>query len=240
MCAAALLGAALAWNNLRSRAAQQPPPVPLAGTRLDRAVPDLTLVDQHGHTVSTAAWRGKVVVISPVLTLCTEVCPITTGAFDQIERVLRQDGLAGRVVLAEVSVDPWRDSPARLRGYARLTGTDVPLYTGSLRQIAAFWKFFGVYYKKVPEGRPAQVDWMTHRKLTFDVAHTDGLMFVDPSGHWRIAMLGMPNVNDRLTARLRRLLSASGLHNLAHPMTPWTIPQTLRIIGSLLGRSVPG
>ena len=235
LCAAGVLAAVLIFTNARAdggkRAAD---PGPVTGTQLDRALPPLTLVDEQGRTVSVDSWRGKVVVIAPFLTLCNELCPITTGAFDQMRQVLRRDGLAGKVVLAEVTVDPWRDSPARLRAYARMTSTRFPLYTGSVAQITAFWHFFGVLFKRVPEGTPAQIDWWTHRKLTFDVAHTDGLMFVDATGHWRIAMLGMPDMHGRLAAALLTLLSRSGRQNLEHPMAPWTLPQALADVRALL------
>jgi len=236
-CAVAVLAAVLIWTNARADGGGSPA-AGVTGTQLDRSLPPLTLVDEHGRTVPVASWRGKVVLIAPFLTLCTELCPITTGAFDDMQRTLRRDGLAGKVVLAEVTVDPWRDSPARLRAYARMTGTRFPLYTGSLRQITAFWRFFGVFFKRVPESKPADVDWWTHRKLTFDVAHTDGLMFVDSTGHWRIAILGMPTTGGKLAAPLKRLLSSAGLHNLEHPMAPWTPAQALGDTGALLGRRI--
>src|ERR1051326_1798830 len=94
---------------------------PIYGVRVDRAVPSVPLLDEHGRHVALADYRGKIVVLSPVLTLCHEVCPLTTGAFMSMERAVRRAGLAGRVVFAEISVDPWRDSPARLRAFSRLT-----------------------------------------------------------------------------------------------------------------------
>jgi cytochrome oxidase Cu insertion factor (SCO1/SenC/PrrC family) len=45
-----------------------------------------------------------------------------------------------------VSVDPWRDHPARLRAFARITHTRFPLLTGTYAQPARFWRFFRVSY----------------------------------------------------------------------------------------------
>jgi len=59
-----------------------------------------------------------------VLTLCHEVRPLTTGAFIAMKHAVRKAGLADRVIFTEISVDPWRDSPARLRAFARYTGID--------------------------------------------------------------------------------------------------------------------
>lgn len=213
--------------------------MPITGTQLDRPTPNIPLLDGHGKRVTLASFRGKVVVFSPALTLCHEVCPLTTGAFIAMERGVRKAGLQDRVVFAEISVDPWRDTPARLRAFARYTGIDFPLLTGTEQNLRRFWRSFGVGFFKTPQAKTADVDWWTRKPETFDVAHTDGLFFVDPHGHLRIVVLGMPDVSGRLAARLRRLLSNEGLRNLNQPDVPWTVPQALGDLGVLLGRPIP-
>ena len=211
----------------------------ITGTELNRPVPSLPLLDAHGKRVTLSAYRGKVVVLSPVLTLCHEVCPLTTGAFLGMQLAVRRAGLAHRVVFVEISVDPWRDSPARLRAFSRYAGVDFPLFTGSVAELRRFWRFFGVGFFRTAAGKPPDLDWWTHRRETFDVAHSDGLFFVDAAGHLRIVVLGMPNVHGRLAARLRRLLSGEGIRNLHHPQVAWSVPQALDDLGALLGRRIP-
>src|SRR5262249_38137828 len=177
----------------------------LPGVAVDRPVPNAPLVDEHGRSMSLRTFRGTVVVLAPTLTFCHEVCPITSGALSQIQYDARRAGLGDRVMVLEVSVDPWRDSAARLRAYRRETGGHFRLLPGTHAQLKRFWGFFGVGFYPTGHGR------------TFDVAHTDGIFFVDERGHWRIAVIGMPNVHGRLALRLKRLLRAAGLHNLAHP-----------------------
>jgi protein SCO1/2 len=199
---------------------------PLAGVALDRAVPHLPLVDEHGKRTSLDALRGKVVVLAPTLTLCHEVCPITSGAFEQIRYDVQRAGFGSRVSVLEVSVDPWRDSPARLRAYRRETGVDFGLLTGTHAELARFWRFFGVGFYPTGHGK------------TFDVAHTDGVFFLDAGGHERIAIVGMPDVHGTLSERLKRLLSATGRNTLAHPPAGWTVQQGLDDVGRLLGTTV--
>jgi cytochrome oxidase Cu insertion factor (SCO1/SenC/PrrC family) len=201
-----------------------------AGTRLTppRQVPPLPLVTAAGRPTSLAAFHGRVVVLSPFLSLCSEVCPLTTGAFMQAAADLRRSGLAGRVVFVEVSVDPWRDSPARLRAFQRLIhARGVVMLTGDMSQLKRFWHFFGVWFARTAEGKPPDVDWWTHRPLRFDVSHTDELAIIGPSGRWQVADLGMPAVRGSLTPALRRLLNRRGLDNLARPQAPWTVAQLL-------------
>jgi len=217
-------------------------PAPLAvGTALQRprTVPNMRLIDEQGRPFSVDRWRGKWVVLAPDDTACNEVCPITTGALMQLSAQLRADRLSDKVVLAEVTVDPWHDSPARLRAYRRLTGLDFELLTGTPSAVRRFWRYFGVYYKRVPEGSPPAIDWYTHKPETFNVEHSEDLIFLDPAGQERIVNEGMADVGEHLEPALRRLLSNVGLHNLAHPSLPWTPTQALEDLYWLMGKEIP-
>ncbi len=175
------------------------------------------LVDQQGRAVSLAALRGKVVVLAPFLSLCQDECPVVTGAFIALERDLRSAGLADRVVFVEATVDPGRDSVARLAAYQREFGADWDLWTGSPAEVAAFWRPFGVAYQVVPEGQPAKIDWFTGTPLTYDVAHTDGYILIDPNGRERFVDAAAPNLNGELAPKLPR---AARRRRRAQPAAP--------------------
>jgi protein SCO1/2 len=174
------------------------------------------------------------VVLAPSMTLCHEVCPLTTGAFIELIDRLRSVGLAGKVAVVEVTVDPWRDTPERLRAYRRRMGVNFTLLTGNLTEIRRFWKFFGVAFERVPQGSPPDIDWLTHRPETFDVDHTDGLFIVDPAGAEQMADEGMADVEGSLSATLRELLDKEGEENLEHPQEPWTAGQLLSDLRQLM------
>jgi protein SCO1/2 len=86
-------------------------------------VPDVTLVDQDGARVPLrAALAGdRLVVVDFVFTTCTTVCPVLSALLARV-----QEGLgprAGRdVLLVSVSLDPARDTPERLKAFARRFG----------------------------------------------------------------------------------------------------------------------
>jgi len=68
-----------------------------------------------------------VVVLAPFLSLCQDECPLVTGAFLALQRDVRAAGLGGRVAFVEATVDPGRDTTARLAAYERArTGTCGP------------------------------------------------------------------------------------------------------------------
>jgi protein SCO1/2 len=238
VAAAAAAVAAVASGAALALAGGHPSP-PLFGDAVDRWLPAAPLESESGRTTSLTAYRGRIVVLAPFLTLCHEVCPLTTAAFQTMQRDLAQAGLARRVVFAEVSVDPWRDSPARLRAFAHLTHTRFPLLTGTASELARFWDFFGVAYWRTKEGRPPDADWLTGRPLGFDVSHTDGLFLIDPREHERILDVGMPDIGTRLPHTLEMLLNAQGRTDLTHPQAGWTLQQALDDLERLLGRHIP-
>ena len=162
--ALALAGLSVVAAACGSSAPAAPPPS--QGLVLDRPTPQhAALVDQAGRSVSLADLRGKVVVLAPFLSLCQDECPLVTGAFIALQRDLRAAGMAGRVVFVEATVDPGRDTVARLAAYRTEFGADWELWTGSPDQVAAFWHPFGVQFEVVSEGQPRQ-DRLVDRHAT--------------------------------------------------------------------------
>jgi protein SCO1 len=215
-------------------------PPPNQGLVLDRPTPqNVPLVDQRGRPVSLAALRGKVVVLAPFLSLCQDECPLVTGAFISLQRDLRAAGLAHRVTFVEATVDPGRDTVARLAAYQREFGAGWDLWTGTPANVAAFWKPFGVEYQIVPEDQPPHLDWLTGRPLTYDVNHTDGYILIGTDGHEHFIDATAPNLSG-LNHKLTSLLNDGGLHDLQHPRQPnWTIADALASISWMLGSNVP-
>jgi cytochrome oxidase Cu insertion factor (SCO1/SenC/PrrC family) len=214
-----------------------PAPLKVTGSQANRPVPDITLTDQSGSPFVLSDLHGKVVVIYPFLTDCHELCPLTTAAFIQMQEAITAAGLQDRVALLEVTVDPARDTPARLAAYAKLTSADWTMLTGSADNIAAFWKFFGVFSEQTPVGSPAPIDWYTNQPETYDVTHTPALIFLDARGHERVVVVGTAQIAaSAMPSQLEAMLNATGQDNLAHPSEPWTVQQALDNVSILLGR----
>src|SRR5580698_8552572 len=124
-----------------SRAGGAPGPLPgRLGISEDRPVPAsvqrIPLLNQDGQMTSLGAFKGRILVLTSFLTSCQETCPLTTGAFLDMQRDLAAVGLAGKVTFIEASVDPGRDFPSRLAAYAHVTGADWPLLTGTAANLA--------------------------------------------------------------------------------------------------------
>lgn len=225
-----------------------PPGQPPAsyGAPVDRPVPasvaNLPLTTSSGARMSLSDLRGKVVVLTDFLTLCSEECPMTSANMNLMARTASRDHLAGQVVFVEFTVDPGRDTPARLAAYRHLYGSARDWILAALPPsgLAEFCKYFGVFYEKTGQGTPPGRDWLTGKPLTYDIAHQDAVIFLDRRGHERFLLLGQADTRGTAPpGTLGRFLDAQGHQNLAHPgPLAWSAPEGLRVASWLLGEKV--
>ncbi len=217
-----------------------PPPSASQGIVQDRAIPDIPLISSSGRPTSIAAYRGKYIVMAPFLSLCQDECPLITGAFIALQRDIRNAGLGREVVFMEITIDPGRDSPARLAAYSQEFGAEWVMATGTPANLDTLWKFFGISVQKVPEAQPPKLDWWTGTPLTYDVNHTDGYFLIDRSGHERFSDSNPPNLHGQLDKKLSGLLDEGGLKNLRDQRSPnWTLSDALASLSWLVGQNVP-
>jgi protein SCO1/2 len=105
---------------------------------------DFTLQSAAGP-VSLHDYRGKLVLIYFGYTYCPDVCPTSLAATAEGLKQLTPEELA-RVAMIFVSVDPKRDTPARLKEYAEFFHPAIVGVTGSAETIAEIAKRYGVFY----------------------------------------------------------------------------------------------
>ena len=233
LCASTLLAAC-------GNSGDPAPPPASQGIVQDRPIPDVPLISSTGAATSLASYRGKYVVMAPFLTLCQDECPLVTGAFIALQRDVEAAGLGQKVVFMEITVDPGRDSPARLAAYSKEFGADWPLLTGTPANLGTLWRSLGVSVQIVPEGQPAKIDWFTGKPLSYDVDHTDGYFLIDPAGHERFSDSNPPNLRGHLDKKLTSLLNDGGLQNLNHQGNPnWSLSDALSSISWLVGQNIP-
>jgi protein SCO1/2 len=207
-------------------------------------VSSIRLRDASGHVVTLASLRGKTLVISDSMTLCSEDCPLDTANIVAAARAADADGATHQVEFLTITVDPRRDDARHLSAYRRLYDprNQLPnwqLLTGSPRQIARLWKYFGVYWHRVPQGNPPDHDWLTGRPLTYDVQHADEVLLVDPGGYWRFVISGHAHVRAPrgVPARMRAFLSSEGRRHLERPSGgTWTYGDVLQALSWLRGQ----
>lgn len=144
--------------------------------------------------VDTQALRGNVLLVFFGYTHCPDVCPAALAAGAQaFVSLTAQERLKTRLIM--VSVDPERDTPARLKEYANFFHTGMVGVTGTPEQIAAVAKSYGAGYLKQPADAQGN----------YAVDHTANTYLVGPDGRLAAVIpLGMATTD--LVAAIRKQL----------------------------------
>ena len=96
--------------------------LPTRGFAADTAqvrIIDAELVDQNGAParLSSQVIGDSIVVMDFVFTTCTTICPVLSALFSRVQGKLGER-LGKEVRLVSISLDPVRDTPARLKAYS--------------------------------------------------------------------------------------------------------------------------
>ncbi|HHZ83826.1 MAG TPA: SCO family protein [Nitrospirales bacterium] len=122
-------------------------------------LPNVTLTTQDGRSVRVHdLLDNQLSIINFIYTSCTNVCPLTTANFLQLEQLAGDRDFQ----MISISIDPKRDTPARLRKFMQAQGAMSPRWTfltGSPRVIAPLLGGFGFYNVAVDDHSPGVVIW---------------------------------------------------------------------------------
>jgi protein SCO1/2 len=109
---------------------------------------DTVLVDQHGkkRKLKSEVFGDRLVVIDFAYTTCTTICPVLTALLAKVQQQLG-DRVGSEVALVTITVDPARDTPARLKEYAAKYGAGPgwTWLTGPAGTVNETLKGFGAY-----------------------------------------------------------------------------------------------
>ena len=100
-------------------------PVTFSGTLVEPTFPakDFTLQSADGE-VSLSDFRGRYVVLFFGYTYCPDVCPMTLARVTAAARAVGPEA-EEEVQVVMITVDPERDSPARMAEYTKAFGPNV-------------------------------------------------------------------------------------------------------------------
>jgi protein SCO1 len=79
-----------------------------------KAVPDFTLVERNGQTITRSDLDGHIWLADFIFTECEGACPLMTEQMSQLQNVLPDE-----IRLVSFTVDPTHDTPMVLATYAR-------------------------------------------------------------------------------------------------------------------------
>ena len=158
--------------------------------RLDR----ISLTDHDGKARMLGDFKGKAVVVIFGDTHCPDLCPTTLA--DMARAMRRLGGDAARVQVLFVTLDPERDTRARLAQYVPSFYADFLGLYGDAAQTVKAAHAFGVFYQEQLGAMPGN----------YDLDHTAGSFVLDPKGELRL-FLHYGIEPEKIAADIRRLLN---------------------------------
>jgi protein SCO1/2 len=186
------LGAALIWRHAAA-------PLQLAtGTYVSpsRALPDFSLIDQHGHAFGAADLRGSWSMMFFGYTNCPDFCPTTLATLAALEKRLRAAAAPVRPQVIFVSVDAKRDTPEQLAKYVPYFDPEfIGLTAADQTAIEAVAAKLGVGVIITPKADGA-----------YTVDHSGAIFVLNPEGKLTAILTG-PFTVDALQADFQRIVA---------------------------------
>jgi protein SCO1/2 len=153
-------------------------------------VPSFAFENQDGKVITNEAVKGKIYVANFFFTSCPTICPKMTSQLKRLQSMTKEEG----IVILSHSVDPIRDSVARLKKYAIDNGLDTKnwhLMTGDADDLGM-------------EGY--NLSAMEDGSAPGGFLHSEMVVLVDKEGHLRGMYEGTnTEAMDRLVADIKKL-----------------------------------
>ncbi len=199
---AAALGLLLAQKVFGPAGAGKPATGSIIFYPTPRALPDFSLSQSDGTRLIPGELRGHWTLVFLGFTSCPDVCPTTlaelAGAQKQWEAI--PDSLRPRVLF--VSVDPERDTPARLGEYVHAFHKDTLAATADVPSLERFTTALGLVFQKAP-GKNFKAN-----PNDYSMDHSASIAVLDPEG--RLAGLMRPPFKPQaIAADLKQLTEKS-------------------------------
>jgi len=158
------------------------------------------LIDSSGDGIDQSYLEGRVWVADFFFTSCAGICPMMSKHLVELQKKL--EGVP-EVTFVSISVDPERDTPERLRRYARHYGADPDRWWFLTGDRAVIYRLSQESFHLGVEEVPAD----QRTPDTEEVMHSSRFVLLDRKGRIRGYYEGEEaGVVDRLAADIRRLL----------------------------------
>lgn len=177
---------------------------PLQTVRLfdqPRELPPFSLRQSDGTQLISGELKGHWTLVFLGFTHCPDVCPTTLAELAQSQKQWEPMPEARRPRVLFVSVDPDRDTPMKIGGYAHAFHRDTLAATADLPALESFAKSLSLVFMKVPAAEGAPAD-------QYSVDHSAAIAVLDPQG--RMAGVIQPPLQPKaIAADLIALTQAS-------------------------------
>ena len=138
-----------------------------------RELPDVRFVDQADRELALHDLRGNFTLLFFGYTNCPDVCPLTLQVLAQARAELARRAPAAVPRVVFVSVDPNRDTPARIASYLRGFDPEFLGVTATGQRLAPLLATLGVAVQK-----------HEHDGASYNVVHNSVIYVLGPEADW--------------------------------------------------------
>jgi len=129
------------------------------------------LVDSNGRKVTSEDFKGRYMLLYFGFTNCPDICP---GELEKIGKMLKlmeadKDFNVSDFAPVFISVDPHRDSPAKMKTYGKDYDRRITWLTGSAEQVKKATKHYRVYFSQPKQGEDEEDYQVDHSIITYIV-----------------------------------------------------------------------
>ena len=137
--------------------------------------PAIELQQGDGEPFQLSGQRGKIVLIFFGYTSCPDVCPTTLAELNA--SLLQLGTRADHVQVVLISVDPERDTSARMQEYVERFNPSFIGLSGTPQELESIWESYGVFREVVPGSS----------STNYIVNHTARTTLIDQQGKMRLS-----------------------------------------------------
>ncbi|MGI9335957.1 MAG: SCO family protein [Gammaproteobacteria bacterium] len=180
-----------------ARRSDVPPNIPGLLWPNPKRLEPFSLVDQDGQAFGVAQLQGHWNLVFFGYTYCPDVCPLTLQAIKSAKVKLAELGTPVDDLQAVlVSVDPQRDTPARLKSYVGFFGEEFVGVSGEEPRLSDFAAQLGVIYVRGEDDGAGG----------YLIDHTATVLVVDPDVQL-VGPLYAPHEPERMAVEFRSIRS---------------------------------
>jgi protein SCO1/2 len=153
------------------------------------------LIDADGLPFDFRDLQGKPSLVFFGFTFCPDICPTTLFLMSQVLERLGPG--AERINALFITVDPDRDTPARMKSYLAASDPHLRGLTGDRAHLAVAWDLYGVEATVVPT-----------TSSNYNMRHTSDVFVLDRSARFRSSfdLSAKADESDDVFAALQSLL----------------------------------
>jgi protein SCO1/2 len=170
------IGGVSFWKMMQAR--NQGPVSSLLVLPNPRVISDFQLTDHHSQDFSHADLQGKWSLIFFGFTHCPDVCPGTLFELQKVNETLAKQMMSekDRPQVLFISVDPERDTAAKLEQYLSYFDPDFIGVTGDHGQLLPFTREMGIAYM-IDEHEPGESNYNVAQSASVLLTNPEGMLY---------------------------------------------------------------